>query len=355
MKKTVVFVMGLALMAAACKQAAENPPSPPYTPQSGLTELKAPLYMGYFRSWHDRYSWEPDKSSHQMSDVPKDVDVLFLFPDYTEDTSPFWNRVKEVYVPKLNRQGTWVVRTVGIKDIDGRRGISQTFSYTKDAAGWKQLAKEIVKEYVDKYSLNGLDIDFEHHDGPYDSTKDQAIAVIKELADLLHNNKQLLILDTNKGAEDPDGIFIATKNYWDYVLQQNYGSAAYTGTRFTKYAQYIGKKKLLSGFSFYEERGNQWHDVPNVSIVANDTTNAPTGVTVDGLINNSHFKNCNAYKMALWTAENGYGGCFSYAIERDGVRHGNDQKFFDYTAGGCPSEYLFSKALKKIMVEKYQN
>ena len=29
MKKTVVFVMGLALMAAACKQAAENPSSPP--------------------------------------------------------------------------------------------------------------------------------------------------------------------------------------------------------------------------------------------------------------------------------------------------------------------------------------
>ena len=29
MKKTVVFVMGLALMAAACKQAAENPPPPP--------------------------------------------------------------------------------------------------------------------------------------------------------------------------------------------------------------------------------------------------------------------------------------------------------------------------------------
>ena len=58
--------------------------------------------------------------------------------------------------------------------------------------------------------------------------------------------------------------------------------------------------------------------------------------------------------MALWTAQNGYGGCFSYAIERDGVRHGNDQKFFDYTKDGCPSQYLFSKALKKIMVDTYK-
>ena len=363
MKKPLLLIMGLALIGAACHQSPTPRPnlSPKpalsSSPEAGLRELKAPLYMGYFRSWHDRYSWEPDHSAHQMSDVPKDVDILFLFHDWTEPTSPFWKQLKDVYIPKLNKQGTWVVRTVGIKDIDGQRSVSKDFSYTKDAAGWKKLAEQLVTEYVDKYDLNGLDIDFEHHDGPYTepARKAQIIAVVKELAEILHKNKKLLILDTNKGAEDEDGIFIATKDCWDYVLQQNYGNNRYTNTYFSDYAQHISKEKLLTGFSFYEENGNQWHDVPDISLVADDKTNTPKpSITVDSLLANQDFKSCRAYQMALWTAQNGYGGCFSYAIERDGVRHGNDQKFFDYTKDGCPSQYLFSKALKKIMVDTYK-
>ena len=363
MKKIAVFCTVLVLfLYGACSNAAKS--STPLTEQqklliqkSYLRTLTPPLYMGYFRTWHDRYSWLPDDASNKMSDVPKEVDVVFVFVDWTEKTSPFWDKLKNEYVPKLNKQGTWVVRTCGIKDVDGRRGASKDFDDANgiptDEAGYEKLAQYIVAEYVDKYDLDGLDIDFERHDdgGEYAVRKDRIVGVIKALSKLLHSRNKLLILDTNKNANDDDGIFIATKDAYDYVLRQTYGYGWQTG--FDTYTGHIPKNKYLTGFSFYEENGNSWNDVPSVTIVADDDTNAPRGVTVEQLMADSRFKGCHAYKMAEWAATGGYGGCFSYAIDRDGVRHGNNKKFFKVAEGGHPSQYLFSRALKKTMQEKY--
>ena len=340
----------------AVKADANTPAPEEYTESSAkesLKPLKAPIQLGYFRTWHDYWSWVPEDASHKISDVPAEVDIVAVFPDYTEDGNPFWEKLKMEYVPKLNKQGTRVIRTIGIKDVDGRRGVSLQFQYDKNEEGYKALAAEIVKEYVTKYNLDGLDIDFEYHDS-YDLNVEQAKVVIEEISKIIgpknpdRASNLLFILDTNKGAKDGDGLFMATKECYDYVIKQNYGGVSYL-RGYDTYKDVLPKEKYLTGFSYYEEGGNQWNNVPSKDLIADRETNKTLLSDPDELFTKPEFKNCIAYKQAEWAAKGGYGGVFSYAIERDGVAHGNNKKFFRKKEGGQPSQYFFSKALKHLM------
>lgn len=339
-------------------KADENTPAPAeYTEtfaKEDMKPLKAPIQMGYFRTWHDYWSWVPDDASNKMSDVPAEVDIVSVFHDYTEDGNPFWEKLKLEYVPKLNKQGTRVIRTIGIKDVDGRRGVSNTFQYTKDAAGYKALAEEIVKEYVTKYNLDGLDIDFEYHDS-HDLNSVQAKAVIKEISGIIgpknpnRRANMLFLLDTNKEADENDGIFKETHECFDYVIRQNYQGTSYL-SNFNSYKNILPKEKYLTGFTYYEEGdNNNWNNVPNEDLVADRSTNETKLSNPDELFEKDAFKKCIAYKQAEWAAKGGYAGVFSYAIDRDGIANGNIKKFFKIKEGGHPSKYFFSKALKHLM------
>ena len=340
----------------AVKADANTPAPEEYTetfPKENMKPLKAPIQLGYFRTWHDYWSWVPDDASHKISDVPAEVDIVAVFHDFTEDGNPFWEKLRMEYVPKLNKQGTRVIRTIGIRDVDGRRGVSKWFDYTKDEAGYKALAAEIVKEYMTKDNLDGLDIDFEYHDS-YDLNVDQAKVVIEEISKIIGPKNPdrapnlVFILDTNKPANADDGLFMATKDCYDYVIRQNYGGQSYL-RGYDTYKDVLPKEKYLTGFSYYEEGGNQWGNVPSQDLVADRETNKTLLNNPDELFTKPAFKNCVAYKQAEWAAKGGYGGVFSYAIERDGVAHGNNKKFFKNKEGGYPSKYFFSKALKHLM------
>lgn len=338
-------------------KADENTPAPKEYdeafPKENMKPLKAPIQLGYFRTWHDYWSWVPDDASHKISDVPAEVDIVAVFHDFTEDGNPFWEKLKMEYVPKLNKQGTRVIRTIGIKDVDGRRGVSLQFQYEKNEEGYKALAAEIVKEYVTKYNLDGLDIDFEYHDSDHLNVA-QAKVVIEEISKIIgpknpdRTPNLVFILDTNKPANADDGLFMATKDCYDYVIRQNYSGNGYL-TGYDTYKDVLPKEKYLTGFSYYEEGGNIWGNVPSKDLVADKETNRTLLNNPDELFTKPEFKNCIAYKQAEWAAKGGYGGVFSYAIERDGVAHGNDKKFFKNKEGGQPSKYFFSKALKHLM------
>lgn len=346
-------------------KADENTPAPvEYTAvpaKENLKPLKAPIQLGYFRTWHDYWSWVPEDSSSKLSDAPAEVDVLAVFHAFTEEGNPFWEKLKMEYVPKLNKQGTRVIRTIGLDGIDGRSAISKRMNYTKDEAGYKALAAAIVKEYVTDHNLDGLDIDFEYHDISRMKLANviQAKAVIEEISKIIgpknpnRPSNMLFILDTNKEADDPDGIFMATKDCYDYVIRQNYQRDTFW-YGYDSYEGVLPKEKYLTGFSFYEEHDpNQWNNVPSTDLIADRDTNETFLTNPDDLLYMEDFYNSEAYKQAYYAATEGYGGIFSYAVERDGVAHGNDKKFFRNKEGGKPSQYLITKALKHYM--KYES
>ncbi|MFW5651401.1 MAG: EndoS/ChiA family endoglycosidase [Acetivibrio ethanolgignens] len=346
------------------KEAADAP-EPDVYPASfskeKLKPLQGPIYLGYFRTWHDYWveaAWA--EASNKIGDIPKEVDVVAVFPDYTSDDNPFWEILKNEYVPKLNERGTRVIRTIGIKDIDGRRGVSKTFSYEKNEVGYKALAEEIVKKYVTQHNLDGLDIDFEYHDSGSmtDVEKNQAKAVIREISKLIgplnssRGKNLLFVLDTNKNATDDDGIFKETMDCYDYVMRQTYSGNTYDSAYDTYGAVNFPKEKFMVGFSYYEENGNKWNNVPSSYElkIADEDTNETEMSQPDELFTKDAFKNCTAYRQASYVAQNGFGGIIAYAVERDGVAHGNDKKFFKLSEKGHPSKYFYSQALKHLML-----
>src|SRR5699024_12545456 len=62
------------------------------------------LQMAYFRTWHDRVA-DPTKPNC-FGDIPAEVDVAFVFPDFTPPENPFWRTLRDEYVPKLHERGT---------------------------------------------------------------------------------------------------------------------------------------------------------------------------------------------------------------------------------------------------------
>ncbi|HES2376781.1 TPA: endo-beta-N-acetylglucosaminidase, partial [Streptococcus pyogenes] len=254
---------------------------------------RGPLYAGYFRTWHDRASTGIDgKQQHPentMAEVPKEVDILFVFHDHTASDSPFWSELKDSYVHKLHQQGTALVQTIGVNELNGRTGLSKDYPDTPE--GNKALAAAIVKAFVTDRGVDGLDIDIEHEFTNKRTPEEDARAlnVFKEIAQLIGKNgsdkSKLLIMDTTLSVEN-NPIFKGIAEDLDYLLRQYYGSQGgeaevdTINSDWNQYQNYIDASQFMIGFSFFEEsasKGNLWFDVNEY-----DPNNPEKGKDIEG-------------------------------------------------------------------------
>ncbi|HEL0922509.1 TPA: endo-beta-N-acetylglucosaminidase [Streptococcus equi subsp. equi] len=342
-----------------------------------MKPLKGPLYGGYFRTWHDKTSDPAEKDKvNSMGELPKEVDLAFVFHDWTKDYSFFWQELATKHVPTLNKQGTRVIRTIPWRFLAGgdHSGIAEdTQKYPNTPEGNKALAKAIVDEYVYKYNLDGLDVDIERDSIPKVNGKEsneniqRSIAVFEEIGKLIGpkgaDKSRLFIMDSTYMA-DKNPLIERGAQYIDLLLVQVYGTQGEKGDwdpvarkpektmeeHWESYSKYIRPEQYMVGFSFYEENagsGNLWYDINERKDDHNPL--------------NSEIAGTRAERYAKWQPKTGgvKGGIFSYAIDRDGVAHqpkkvSDDEKrtnkaIKDITDGIVKSDYKVSKALKKVM------
>ncbi|HEL0559024.1 TPA: endo-beta-N-acetylglucosaminidase [Streptococcus equi subsp. zooepidemicus] len=342
-----------------------------------MKPLKGPLYGGYFRTWHDKTSDPAEKDKvNSMGELPKEVDLAFVFHDWTKDYSLFWQELATKHVPTLNKQGTRVIRTIPWRFLAGgdHSGIAEDAQkYPNTPEGNKALAKAIVDEYVYKYNLDGLDVDIERDSIPKVNGQEsneniqRSIAVFEEIGKLIGpkgaDRSRLFIMDSTYMA-DKNPLIERGAPYIDLLLVQVYGAQGERGEwdpvarkpektmeeRWESYSKYIRPEQYMVGFSFYEENagsGNLWYDINERKDDHNPL--------------NSEIAGTRAERYAKWQPKTGgvKGGIFSYAIDRDGVAHqpkkvSDDEKrtnkaIKDITDGIVKSDYKVSKALKKVM------
>lgn len=350
-----------------------------------MKPLHGPLYGGYFRTWHDKTSDPTEKDKvNSMGELPKEVDLAFIFHDWTKDYSLFWKELATKHVPKLNKQGTRVIRTIPWRFLAGgdNSGIAEdTSKYPNTPEGNKALAKAIVDEYVYKYNLDGLDVDVEHDSIPKvngkasDENLKRSIDVFEEIGKLIGpkgvDKSRLFIMDSTYMA-DKNPLIERGAPYIDLLLVQVYGARGEQGEfqndtklvtetpeeRWQGYSKYIRPEQYMIGFSFYEERagsGNLWYDIN--SRKDDDKAN---GINTD-------ITGTRAERYARWQPKTGgvKGGIFSYAIDRDGVAHqpkqiaekdkqnvkNNQPQIPETTDNIFHSDYSVSKALKTVMLK----
>ncbi|HEP1521141.1 TPA: endo-beta-N-acetylglucosaminidase [Streptococcus pyogenes] len=346
-----------------------------------MKPLHGPLYGGYFRTWHDKTSDPTEKDKvNSMGELPKEVDLAFIFHDWTKDYSLFWKELATKHVPKLNKQGTRVIRTIPWRFLAGgdNSGIAEdTSKYPNTPEGNKALAKAIVDEYVYKYNLDGLDVDVEHDSIPKvngkasDENLKRSIDVFEEIGKLIGpkgaDKSRLFIMDSTYMA-DKNPLIERGAPYIDLLLVQVYGARGEQGEfqndtrlvtetpeeRWQGYSKYIRPEQYMIGFSFYEERagsGNLWYDIN--SRKDEDKAN---GINTD-------ITGTRAERYARWQPKTGgvKGGIFSYAIDRDGVAHQPEKvaqqdkrsqtQVDEITDNIFHSDYSVSKALKTVMLK----
>ncbi|MEN4209494.1 endo-beta-N-acetylglucosaminidase family protein [Streptococcus pyogenes] len=346
-----------------------------------MKPLHGPLYGGYFRTWHDKTSDPTEKDKvNSMGELPKEVDLAFIFHDWTKDYSLFWKELATKHVPKLNKQGTRVIRTIPWRFLAGgdNSGIAEdTSKYPNTPEGNKALAKAIVDEYVYKYNLDGLDVDVEHDSIPKvngkasDENLKRSIDVFEEIGKLIGpkgaDKSRLFIMDSTYMA-DKNPLIERGAPYINLLLVQVYGSQGEKGgwepvsnrpektmeERWQGYSKYIRPEQYMIGFSFYEERagsGNLWYDIN--SRKDEDKAN---GINTD-------ITGTRAERYARWQPKTGgvKGGIFSYAIDRDGVAHQPEKvaqqdkrsqtQVDEITDNIFHSDYSVSKALKTVMLK----
>lgn len=344
-----------------------------------MKPLKGPLYGGYFRTWHDKTSDPAEKDKvNSMGELPKEVDLAFVFHDWTKDYSLFWQELATKHVPTLNKQGTRVIRTIPWRFLAGgdHSGIAEdTQKYPNTPEGNKALAKAIVDEYVYKYNLDGLDVDIERDSIPKVNGKEsneniqRSIAVFEEIGKLIGpkgaDKSRLFIMDSTYMA-DKNPLIERGAPYIDLLLVQVYGTQGEKGDwdpvarkpektmeeRWESYSKYIRPEQYMVGFSFYEENagsGNLWYDINERKDDHNPL--------------NSEIAGTRAERYAKWQPKTGgvKGGLFSYAIDRDGVAHQpkkvseeekrTNKAIKDLTDDIVKSDYKVSKALKEVMVK----
>ncbi|HHK1409261.1 TPA: endo-beta-N-acetylglucosaminidase family protein [Streptococcus pyogenes] len=350
-----------------------------------MKPLHGPLYGGYFRTWHDKTSDPTEKDKvNSMGELPKEVDLAFIFHDWTKDYSLFWKELATKHVPKLNKQGTRVIRTIPWRFLAGgdNSGIAEdTSKYPNTPEGNKALAKAIVDEYVYKYNLDGLDVDVEHDSIPKvngkasDENLKRSIQVFEEIGKLIGpkgvDKSRLFIMDSTYMA-DKNPLIERGAPYINLLLVQIYGSQGEQGEfqndtksvtktpeeRWQGYSKYIRPEQYMIGFSFYEEKagsGNLWYDIN-----ARKDEDTANGI-------NDDITGTRAERYARWQPKTGgvKGGIFSYAIDRDGVAHqpkqiaekdkqsvkNNRPQISEITDNIFHSNYSVSKTLKTVMLK----
>lgn len=336
-------------------------------------EDRLPLYGGYYRTWHDVSSMGLEGDSNgglvKMDDIPEAVDLVFVFDDWQHEKSPYYDKLKNEYVPRMQEKGQLIIRTIGTEFLYGATGIAKDKLdyYTNDEEGYNKLANDLVQTYVLDFNLDGLDVDVEAHNYSLSiiskEQRERIHGVLKALGTLIgpngKNSDKLFIYDTTMGPEND--AFMKNYHNFDLVLLQRYGVSGergqpnFDGTynndlneTFEKFSEFISPKKIMIGFSNYEENStedNRWYDIPMLDNRVQKLDNENKVVYEYGDLVNSR-----AGKYASWQPSNGVkGGIFVYAIERDDVRHPSNGAITKTESDQkLPTEFNQSKELVAI-------
>ncbi|KAL1411763.1 hypothetical protein Q8F55_002730 [Vanrija albida] len=249
-----------------------------------------PYYGGYFRSWRD-IAADASNPPTRMSDLPSGVDVAFVFPQGTEAPA-FYTALRDTHMPALHAKGTKLVRTIPIDKL---------LATPVPADGnYDAIAQQLVAEFVTAHGLDGLDVDMEQSLSASQVT--HTASIFTALAKYLGPRGKpgtLLIYDTN---QDVHALATKVAPYVSYIQIQAYGrSTASLQNTWDGYAPYYSSCQFAIGFSFYEENGFSWGDSPQP------------------------FSSSRAADYARWNPKGGKkGGVFSYAIDRDWKRVGDN-------------------------------
>lgn len=246
------------------------------------------ITAGFFRTWRDR-TVSGNANDPIMTDLPDSLDIAIVFTDYTPPSSPYWTALKNTYIPALHAKGTKVLYTGSLAIPAG---------VTHDAAGYATTAKMIMDSTINKYGLDGYDIDIESN--PSGTTLTDMAGVYNALSAYLgpkSGTGKLLTFDTNQTGSN--SLFQQVYADISYVFLQAYGRGASTlQSTWSTFSSRISSTQFVVGFSFYEENGypsNYWDDV----IYPQNGTG-------------------RAYDYARWEPTSGKkGGTFGYAIDRD--------------------------------------
>lgn len=247
------------------------------------------ITAGFYRTWRDRVV-SGNANDPVMTELPDSLDVVIVFTNYTPSDSPYWTKLKDVYIPYLHARGTKVIIT-GSLTMPAGAG--------QNAAGYAAAAKKIMDETVNKYGLDGFDIDIEHNVTGAELTEKTGIyTALSAYLGPKSGTGKLLTYDTNQDGNTP--FFKNVCGMIDYVWLQAYGRGSSTlQNTWNTFSPNIPSKKFVPGFSFYEENGypgNYWDDV----LYPQNGTG-------------------RAYDYARWQPTGGSkkGGVVSYAIDRD--------------------------------------
>lgn len=271
-----------------------------------MTQTTPPLMACYFRSWRDTANGVAGNHC-SMVDLPEEVDIAFVFPN-GEETAAFWEKLGPELIPAMHAKGIKVVRTISIDELTNP-------AFPDTAQGYQALADHVERSVLAVDGLDGLDIDLETRLNPQQRTK--ALEVSRILAERLKRDGRLFIYDTSEVGDVE--LLRALEPSLDYVLFQAYGQdTGRVQNHFDRmFADFLAPEKFMVGFSFYEERGVSWGDI-----------------TQD-------FDSSTARQYAEWNPTQGNkGGVFSYAVDRDGVKQGDDTL--------QPTDYGWTKRLKQL-------
>ncbi|SEQ36173.1 EndoS/ChiA family endoglycosidase [Pseudomonas soli] len=255
----------------------------------------------YFRSWRDIATGDPDNKV-SMRDLPAEVDIAFVFPDGNEPPR-YWEALHSQIIPALHARETKIVRTIAIDELI-KPGASANDIFTRF--------------FTSTPGLDGLDIDIEHTLN--EAQRKQAEAVSRELRTLL-GQERLFVFDTTENGDV--ALIRALAPQLNYILFQAYGQtpARVQGHYDRMFKDFLPPSRFMVGFSFYEERGTRWGDVRDP------------------------LESSTAHAYAAWTPTQGpKAGIFSYAVDRDGVKEGDDTL--------QPTNFAWTKHLKAAMAPR---
>ncbi|WP_052122780.1 EndoS/ChiA family endoglycosidase, partial [Bifidobacterium pullorum] len=277
---------------------------------SSVTNPNNRHFMVYYRAWRDVTMKGvntdlPDENWISMYDIPYGVDVVNVFsyvPAGQEAAAqPFYDKLKAEYAPYLHSRGIKLVRGINYEQVtvEGFRDYMADLGKTADEAteaDYDAYALEIIDEYMTSVGLDGLDIDME----TYPTDADVAISdnVIRALSKHIGPKSDdpdgtMFLYDTNGSNTKP---FANVADCFDYVAYQQYGSTSTrTAGAVADYSPYIGADKFVPGLAFPEEGDhNRWYDATEP------------------------YTDSHIYDIASYVRDNGLGGMFLYALDRDG-------------------------------------
>lgn len=283
-----------------------------------------PILAAYYRSWRDAYS-DPANFGH-FSDLPDAVDIAMIFPN-DEVQQGFWDHLPET-VKTLMQKGIKVARTLFVDAL-----VKPGFQLAEDEAplpdfsldetGAVERAAALLDRYANVDGITGIVIDVDH-----DLTADQAKyaamvwdALLTQLQARIGKDQAFMVFDHDILTEFSPLFPLVAKSVL-YAFVDCYGmTKAQIDQRWQDYAPYITPDKFVPGFSFYEERGERWHDVEK------------------------GFESSNAKKLVDWQPDAGNkGGVFAYAVDRDGVFEGQDEL--------VPTDFAVIKAVKQRLLDQ---